>query len=46
MDDTIAIEFTEEELKDVLLNYYGDDEDTFDINDYSDEAIKNALLGI
>jgi len=46
MDDTITIEFTEEELKDVLLDYSGDDEDTFDINDYSDEVIKNALLGI
>ena len=46
MEDTITIEFTEDELRDVLFDYLGDDEGTFDINNYSDEAIKNALLGI
>jgi len=39
MENTISIEFTEKELKEVLLNYYGDVA-------YDDGMIKTALLGI
>lgn len=44
MEETIVIEFTIEELTEVLIDYYGEDEDTFDIGDYDDGMIKTALL--
>jgi peptide subunit release factor 1 (eRF1) len=44
MKENIMIEFTEDELKDILINHFGLEEDEFDINDYTDEEIKQALL--
>jgi len=44
MSEKIMIEFTIEEITDVLLDYYGEDEDTFDIGDFDDFQIKEALL--
>lgn len=45
MDDRIIIEFSEDELEEILINYYGIEEEDFDINDFSNESIKIALLG-
>lgn len=44
MNNIISLNFTIEELKNILLDYYGDSEETFDINEYSDDMLKNALL--
>lgn len=44
MEEIIAIEFTIDELTEVLMDYYGEDEEFFDIGDYDDGMIKTALL--
>jgi len=44
MDDLITLSFTEEELKRVIMDYTGVEEDYFDIDDYDDEYIKQMLL--
>lgn len=44
MKENIIIEFTYEEIKNIIMNFYGIEADDFDINDYSDEQIKEALI--
>lgn len=43
--DTIKIEFTEEEIFEILDNYYGDvDEENFVFETWTEEEIKTAIL--
>ena len=42
---TIKIEFTEEEVFEILEDYYGDvEEEDFDIETWTEEEIKNAIV--
>jgi hypothetical protein len=45
MNKKIIIEFSEEELKEIITDYYGLEEEDFDIDDYEAEQIKQILLG-
>lgn len=44
MENNFLIEFSYKEIKDIVMNYYGIDEEEFNIDDFSDEQIKTALL--
>ena len=44
MGDKITIEFTIDEVKDLIIDYFGVDEEDFDIDKFNDEQIKQALL--
>lgn len=42
--ENIVIEFEIEELKEIIMDYYGIKKEDFDISDYNDEQIKWVLL--
>jgi hypothetical protein len=44
MEERIIIEFDISELKDLIINYYGLEDESFDINDYDNDEIKRIIL--